>query len=125
MDRVEAFMEEFLAETQPHPFSPRIRLHGPGVVLLEVCKFAGTVRLGSIQSNMEPGMGHASRTLDWLLRLADKHRVEISGFVEPFGTRDGRLKVRALLAWYKRHGFQTLPNRTITGTKIVYRGKEN
>lgn len=52
------------------------------------------------------GKGHASALLDRLLRLADKHGVEIVGTAKPFGRVRGLNKTQ-LLSWYRRHGFSS------------------
>ena len=126
MDRLDAFMADYVAGTGANFLSPRTRVFMPGVVLLEVNKFAGTIRLGSIQSNYEPSHGHATAAVVWLKGLADKHGVQITGTVKAYGQSSVARtlpKTKRLLIWYVRNGFRKTGGNETDGYDIVY-GKE-
>lgn len=124
MDRLDAFMEEFWTGTSQYPWSARTQLYGPGHVMLEVNKFAGTIRLNSIQSTYEPGKGHATEAVKWLKGLADKHGVTITGTVKAFGPKENRPTTKRLLDWYVKLGFRKVRGSATEGYDIEYQGKE-
>jgi hypothetical protein len=101
------FMLEFTNSTAPVQQADHLRLWQRNVQF-EVSSFNGAIQLSFIKS-FAPGKGHASQALDWLLRLADTHGVEIRGAIRRVG-RDG-LSERALKLWYKRHGFLVEHNK--------------
>lgn len=108
-EQLDAFMAEFHANT----FFMRPYSIWKDVVAFEIKPFSGRIHLGAIISAVEPGQGHASRALDWLLRLADKHGVEVDGAIKRLG-KDG-LTAAQLRTWYKRHGFTVK-----TGGRLLY-----
>mgnify|MGYP001037369865 FL=1 len=60
------------------------------------------IRLSAIISlNMGTGLG--SKGLDWLVKLADKHNLEITGQIQRLGRKG--LNVVQLRTWYQRRGF--------------------
>ena len=60
------------------------------------------IRLSAIISlNMGTGLG--SKGLDWLIKLSDKHKLEITGHIQRLGKKG--LNVAQLRTWYKRRGF--------------------
>lgn len=124
MDRLDAFMAEYWGGTAAHPFSRGVSLYGSNVVMLEVNKFAGTIRLNSIQSNYEPGKGHATEAMKWLMGLADKHGVTITGTVKAFGPKENRPTTKELLDWYLKLGFRKIRGSAMEGYDIEYQGKE-
>jgi len=51
--------------------------------------------------------GVGSKVLDQIVALARKHKVKLTGAVEPFGAEKNiRLSKTELRDWYKRHGFK-------------------
>jgi hypothetical protein len=110
-EKIDAFMTEFEEQTVPHPFMNFCRvLCGPNRemdgVVIEVSKSFGTINLGMIQA-LTTGIGEGSRGLRFLIALADKHDVSITGGVKRLGTAG--LKTASLKAWYKRNGFAVSP----------------
>ncbi len=105
----EAFMADFVAQTDPHPLAPFMRIwHGQ--VNFEVKPFSGRIQLGCIQT-LFPSQGHATPALQWLQALASQHGVAIRGTVQRLGK--GGLSQRDLRAWYKRHGFSVQRTGTL------------
>lgn len=108
--QLDAFMADFNAETvRIGPFSQ----WEDGLISFELKPFDGKIHLGAIIS-LERGAGRASRALDWLLRLADKHGVQVDGDIQRLG-KDG-LTHHQLRSWYKRHGFKVNANGRILYT---------
>lgn len=60
------------------------------------------VYLSRIESQ-NPGEGHGSLALDWLTTLADDYEVAV--VLEPQSLGD--MREEDIIAWYKRHGFQS------------------
>lgn len=97
---VATFITEFDELTQRNPLN-----HREGVwdnsVAFEVSIFDGCIRLSNIRA-LRPGVGTLG--LEWLMALADKHDVFVTGTAKPTGPNP-RLNKTALKAWYRRHGF--------------------
>ncbi len=110
--QLDAFMEDLR--------NSALKTHGEqliflGPVVLEASDFAGKIHISSITSHARE-QGYASKTLDWLIELADKHGVQLDGTIQRIG--GSGLSHKELRSWYKRHGF------TITETnKISYEPK--
>jgi hypothetical protein len=96
------FIQEVNSATKPNSFNPDERLWNDNV-LFQLNVMGGYLWLFSFRS-VERSKGNASRCLDFLCSLADKHQITISLSPGPFG-KDG-LNKRQLLAWYQRHGFE-------------------
>lgn len=64
-----------------------------------------TIQLNSITA-FAPGKGHGAQAMNWLLNLADTHRIRIKADVLPEPDPDNPLADEgALRAWYERRGF--------------------
>lgn len=81
---------------------------------IEIYPFDGRIHLASIESPVEPGKGHASRALDWLLGLAAKHGVTIGASVQVLC--EGGLTHAELQSWFTRRGFKMLENMKLLYT---------
>jgi len=109
-ERLTSFMEELWATTDPHPFAHGMRLTKDWVGL-EVRPFDNAIHLSSIMSFVPKGKGAGTRGLLQLIALADKHQVDITGFVKPIenaGSDEGKpsLTKKQLHKWYAKHGFK-------------------
>jgi len=99
----QAFINEYLDTTWQNPFVNNER------VFFQVAAFAlkvwntDEIFISRIRS-LDKRNGYGSLALDWLVELADKHGIRLSGTIEPCG-KEPRLTVRQLQAWYSRHGF--------------------
>lgn len=100
---LDAFMEEFYSSTAAHPFSRHLSVF-ENCVVFEVKPFyaVDVIRFGFIQT-LYKAQGDGSRALQWLIDLADKHQVTLTGNVKRVG--DEGLTVNQLRRWYKRNGF--------------------
>ena len=98
-----AYMEDFRAGTDSNPLGARDRVWG-GTVLIEVAPFDKRIHVSDIMS-MDRGKGYASKALQWLCSLADKHGVAMSLTPDAFGDGQG-LDGEQLTAWYSRYGFK-------------------
>lgn len=103
---VESFLTAYAKETQIHPFTPKLRVWELSVVF-EVSFGANYIVLDFIQALFK-GRGLGRRGLEWFLKLADEHQVQVIGYVKRCGTEG--LTQGQLRAWYKRHGFVIPPN---------------
>lgn len=64
----------------------------------------GRIRISSIET-MKAGQGAASKALDTVLAVADKHGIGVELIASPYGSED--LNTRHLKSWYARHGFMS------------------
>lgn len=105
---IEAFMDEFRAGTYAHPFARRMRIKDE--VGIEADNYwEKEVHLLSIMNFGTKGEGEASKALDWVVALADKHKVELSLEVQPLanaGSKGKNLSKANLFKWYARRGFK-------------------
>lgn len=105
---LEAFLDEFDKHTVPNPFFHRMRIWNESVGF-ELYKFDGMIHIGSIISFDKKNSGNASKGMQWVTSLADKHKVKMDLDVQPIknaGAREGQnLTKSQLKAWYKRLGF--------------------
>lgn len=101
--QLEAFMDDFRAGTGQNPLGMRDRVWGENVVI-EVRPFDGKIHISDIMS-LERGAGNASKALDWLCSLADKHGVKMSLTPDSYGDGQG-LDNDQLAAWYAKRGFK-------------------
>jgi 2'-5' RNA ligase/8-oxo-dGTP pyrophosphatase MutT (NUDIX family) len=108
---LEEFMNDFRSGTGPNPLGHRDRVWNEQVVI-EVRPFDGKIHISDITSLFR-GKGNASRALDWLCSLADKHGVKMSLTPDAFGDGQG-LDDEQLTSWYSRRGF-----KTVRGTLMV------
>lgn len=109
--KLDSFMHDFNGGTIANPLSHKDRVWN-NKVLLEVRPFDGKIHVSDIMS-LERGERNASRALDWLCSLADKHAVAMSLTPSAFGDGKG-LNDEQLSSWYARRGFK--PDR---GTSMV------
>lgn len=101
------FLDEVWAGSVQHPFMRGERLFG--MVGVEVSpsvddRHAG-VHLSTIVSYDDGGQGNASKTLKYLLELADKHGVTLDLTAKPYGTFEHAKSTDDLVRWYARNGF--------------------
>lgn len=84
-----------------------VRQYGEGgTVLFELQPWAEGIGLGLIQTMGDcRGKGVASRALDELIAVADRHGVPITGSIKPMGPGP-RLTKAQLKQWYRRRGFE-------------------
>jgi len=107
-EKLTAFMQEFWDITGENPFNPRERITSE-LVGLEVYPFDDGIHLSFITSYEKKGRGSASRALDALNALADKHQVAMNASVKAVpaaGAKNKKSLTNAQLhEWYGRHGF--------------------
>lgn len=76
------------------------------LVITNISEFDGTINFNSIQT-VPPDIcekkGFASKVMNQIVSLADKHQVPMELQVEPFGQKS--IDEEGLTAWYKRAGF--------------------
>jgi hypothetical protein len=116
-DRLHSFMREFHANTMSSIITrERIWQNAVG---LELVPFMGnkSIHISSIRTFPDDKdqagtrrKGYASKALDWLCKLADKHQVALDCVPKQFGSnkpedKGTRLNKRQLVAWYAKRGF--------------------
>lgn len=97
----DAFIQDFLDISEPHPFNPRVGIIGGAAI--ELSKFNGNIHLSDITS-LDPGKGYSNAAMRLLTRLADKHNVVIELIAKAY--RNDRMDTEQLVQWYQRLGFQ-------------------
>lgn len=103
---LQAFIEDFVAQTQPNPFNERERCwQWRTAIWIERMRTQPAIALKGIRTLGDLRKGNGSAGLAWLCQLADKHEVTLYGVVSPFGTRKYKLNKYELITWYRRHGF--------------------
>lgn len=104
----DAFFKELNDCYMRNPFMPLEHIIGKAIVQLQSTSVRNQVELAFIKS-LESRGGHASRALDAVGALADKHNITIELFVIPLKgcavARKAALNKKELLAWYARHKF--------------------
>ena len=103
---VDEFMEKYYKVTQNHPFDPTSRIAWDGKSTVTVQPFNDYINLSAIQT-LAPGerSGSANGVVMTLVALADETGVPLRLSAKPFGTSEGKLTKRQLIAWYKRRRF--------------------
>jgi hypothetical protein len=106
------FMNEYERISQAHPWNDRVRIINNTMV--ELSPFGGEIHFSDIQA-MYPNQGNASKVLQILTNLADKHNVTISGEAVAY-VNDKKYvnKSSDLKKWYKKYGFK------INGDEVRY-----
>jgi len=120
---VDGFFKDLYDSTQEHPFNSRERLYG--MVGIHASPSGGGVHLHDIVNYGESGQGHGTRTLQHLKSLADKHGITISGIAKAYSNNPKHItKTKALVGWYKKHGFEAGSGNKDDGYPISYKGKK-
>ena len=134
--RSKAFMDEFWAETQRHPFmrpEDRILTFSDGDFVVITCDTRDDphgVHISDMNALDSRGKGNGTRALRWLNDLADKHDVTLSGLSKSYMADPEKdpiehdttvLKQNDLTSWYVRHGYEA--KKAEGGHKITRRPK--
>lgn len=104
--KLKKFMDTFHKVTQEHPFDPSSRIAWDGKSMADVKPMWGDIYIQAIQT-LAPGerSGSANGLIMTLVKIAQETGVTLRLDADPFGTTDGKLTKRQLIAWYKRRGF--------------------
>lgn len=105
---LDAFMADFKAGTEHHPFARHLWIYDDSVGF-EVNIWNKAIHLSAIMSFLSKGEGEARKAMKWFTDLADKHHVPIELDVQPIknaGAEGKSLTKAQLTAWYKRVGFK-------------------
>ena len=114
---LKAFMDEYESKSQSNPIGmPGDRYWYMGEVEGKYClvitnlyidKSRGNIKFSAVQT-VPPGVcegkGYASKVMDHITAIADKHQVALRLDIMPFGQES--LGVKELTAWYARAGFE-------------------
>ena len=114
-DALDSYMKEYETTGEQNPLDWRTRYFVMGktdddewcLVQTELQVFDEAIHISSIQTTPPgacEGKGYASKVMQQLTDLADKHNVEMSLDPTPFGKKT--LGVGDLKGWYKRAGFK-------------------
>jgi hypothetical protein len=102
---VSAALDEIYEKFPSNPLNNRERvfsIQNIPVAKFEVSSFGDKLRINSIES-FKTGQGVGSLLLSRILRIADKHKVEVSLTASSFG--DNHVDGNKLKAWYSKFGF--------------------
>ena len=103
------FMLEYLEQTEQSFIMEKARIYNE--VIFELVVQTESILIGGIAS-LEKGKGNASVALDWIVSLARKHEVTLTGRALRLGKQG--LTFNQLKTWYYRHGFTVKPDGHIT-----------
>lgn len=101
----DAFVQDFIDISEPHPFNSKSRLLGGTAI--ELSRFGNRVHISDIVG-LQPGEGKASQSMRLLISLAQRHNVVLELIAKAY--RDDRMSTEQLVQWYKRLGFQPMEN---------------
>jgi hypothetical protein len=87
-----------------NPFNPKEIVIDDAVVI-EVSNWDKRLWFSSLYS-IDKGKGNASRAMQKIVDIADKHKVTVALDPHPFGTGTGRLNRAQLVNFYKKFGFE-------------------
>lgn len=99
---VDRAINDIISLGSPNPLND-IEIIVDNIVGIEVKKFDGKIYFQHIRS-FDKGKGSASKVLDKVLSIADKHGVSI--VLTPVKTDEGGLSNAQLKQWYMRRGFK-------------------
>lgn len=124
-ENTDAFIRDLHDTTEEHPFNHNARIYGtPGKhALIHVSPDAKGVHLHDIVS-YDPGGGVGTSALQHLTRLADKHKIEISGVAKAYSNNPEHIRsTPKLKSWYTKHGFTSSRGNASDGYDITYKPK--
>jgi hypothetical protein len=102
--RVQAFINDFLENSDPHPFNSRARIFQGTTIELSPDNYE--VHLSDIQS-LKPQSGAGTKAIKAILKLADKHNVNINAHAKAYASHGNFLKdTEKLVKWYVKMGFR-------------------
>ena len=78
------------------------------MVTFDATKRGIRLRLRSLESHVK-GQGHASKVLERLAQIADRHKVEMELTASPYGDEKTRLNHEQLQRLYSKFGFEMEP----------------
>ncbi len=104
--KLKKFMDTFRKVTQNHPLDVNSRIAWDGKSMADVRPMWGDIHIASIQT-LAPGerSGSANGLIMTLIQIANETGVTLRLSASPYGTTEGKLTKRQLIAWYKRRGF--------------------
>lgn len=104
--KTDEFMETYFKVTQVHPFDDAARIAWDGKSTATIRPWGDRIHIEAIQT-LAPGerSGSANGMIMTLVKIADETGVTLELNAKPFGTTEGKLTKRQLIAWYKRRGF--------------------
>ena len=111
--KLDAFMAEYRSISERNPLNPRIQYWYMGkvddedcLVLTDLNIFDGAISFNTIQTvprDTYEKKGFASKVMNQIAALADKHQVPMTLDAVPFGQKS--LGEKELESWYRRAGF--------------------
>lgn len=113
-----AYGAEYMERTKQHPLMDDVRIlmnpqqkNPEDFALLEIEAFGsdGGVLVKTIQSS-RAGKGNGNAGVNFLLDLANEHGVDLMLDPQAYGELEGRLNQKQLEGWYKRKGFEPMPD---------------
>lgn len=114
------FMKELWKTTFGNPFDPRERVvNNESAVTMKYNPNFGENRLSlNLVRSFEKGKGAGGRAMDFITKLADKHKMEVQIDVKPVGK--GGLGTAKLMKFYAKFGFVKNPQYRVKTAMIRY-----
>jgi hypothetical protein len=101
----DAFIADLKSQGQEHPFDHNAIMFGP--VRVHVSTSNSGIHLHDITSLSKSGQGNATKVLNLLTKLADKHSVPIEGEAIAYSNQPEHIRSNKRLAqWYQTNGFK-------------------
>jgi len=114
------FMDTLRKVTQDHPFDPGQRIAWDGKSTIDIKPMWGDIHVSAIQTLApEERSGSANGLMMTVTKIADETGAKVRLEAKPFGTTEGKLTKRQLMAWYKRLGFVPDPDYG-GGANMIY-----
>ena len=114
------FMGTLRKVTQDHPFDPGQRIAWDGKSTIDIKPMWGDIHVSAIQTLApEERSGSANGLMMTVTKIADETGAKVRLEAKPFGTTEGKLTKRQLMAWYKRLGFVPDPDYG-GGANMIY-----
>jgi len=112
---MDAFFDELFSNTKAHPFNHNSLILGN--TSIQIYPVNGEAHLSDIMT-LAPKTGAATEAMKYLLHLADKHQVVISGIAKAYAKDDKYVTdTKKLISWYKKLGFK------FSGDRMTYKPK--
>jgi hypothetical protein len=100
---VQKFMKAFMEASDPHPFDHNSRVFGGTTIHLSPDNYE--VHIHDVQS-LNPKSGAGTKAMKALLKLADKHHVNLNAVAKAYAKHGDYIKdTEKLVSWYRKLGF--------------------
>lgn len=115
----DAIMDDIEKGSTPHPFSRNERVF-EDIATFDASPFGNSLHLGDIRA-LKPNQGSATKLIDFLKSIADKHGIPITGVAKAYHKSPGYISdTEKLVNWYANRGFEIGDGDPDYGYEIKY-----